>query len=741
MPLQDFLAGTALFLLMLTAVVAATALVVRGRLRHLDALETGLASVVIATAVLIAVHLVPLALGVLARGSVIAAAAVAVGVAALVKPAAAEPARPAPLEPAPPSSRASWAMAALACGFTAAAAFANLGRWGGDEVIGDDPTSFHLPGIGRWIQDGTMWQIDQFVPLLAQGNYPNNGDVVLLSTILPWHNDFLVRLPTVFFLVMTAIAAFAVARELRAPSAASLLAAATVVSLPVVGYVTIPRALPDAIMWATFACGVLFLLRHARTGRRADLVLAGLGLGIAAGTKWYGVSSVPVVVAIWIAARALAARRLTPDIVRDGVLVGGLALLGMLVWLVRNLALSGNPVFPLDVELLGVTIFSAPRDVIRDEIGFSIADYADQPDVLAKVAIKVVEGLGGAPILCAIGIAVAVVLTRRGGRAPQPRVLVLAAGAVLLALLYTLTPATALGLRDTPSLAHANTRYALPALLVALPVLAWAVGRLRPVAARALEVLLTLGVLFGAYDGYQVVGGRDVAAATIGLGLLGGAAWLVWRLRERRAVLVAAAIAAGLVGLGAADRMQDRINTDRYGHFDRGLDAMLRTVPGGGRVGLAFATYWSLGDLSPVWPAFGTRIDNDVEFVGRFVDGFLTPYGDEASFRAALQRGRYDVLVIGRSDVARQNTPAQRWAIGAGWRTISLSERLRVLVPPARGRARAPAAYRRRAPVYGSARPSAERSSGMVSSAASARSRGPSGRSSDARRSSARAAR
>jgi hypothetical protein len=680
MPLQDFLAGTALFLVMLAAVVVATALVVRRRLRHLDALETALASVVIGTAVLIAVHLVPLMLGVLARGTAIGAAALAVALATFVRPAAA--AAEQKRAPAPPSTRASWAMAALACGFTAVAAFANLGRWGGDEVIGDDPTSFHLPGIGRWIQDGTMWKIDQFVPLLAQGNYPNNGDVVLLSTILPWHNDFLVRLPSVFFLVTTAVAAFAVARELRAPHAASLIAAAAVVSLPVVGFVTIPRALPDAIMWTTFACGALFLLRNARTGRRSDLVLAGVALGIAAGTKWYGVSSVPVVVAIWLAARAVAARRAGGGgVLRDGVIVGGLAVLGMLAWLARNLALSGNPVFPLNVEPFGVTIFSAPRDVIRDEVGFSIADYAGQPDVLAKVAIKVVEGLGGAPILCAIALVIAVVLARRGGRAPEPRVLALAAAAAVLAVLYTLTPATALGLRDTPSLAHANTRYAIPALLLALPVLAWVAGRVRPIAGRALEAVLTLGVLFGAYDGYQVVG-RDVVAAAVGLAALGGAAYLLWRLRERRAVLVVAALGAALLGLAAADRMQDRINADRYGHFDPGLEAVLRAAPGGKRVGLEFATYWSLGDLSPVWPAFGTRIDNEVEFVGEFVDGFLTPYGDEASFREALRHGKYDVLVIGRSDIARQNTPAQEWAVDAGWRTIALTERLRVLIPP-----------------------------------------------------------
>jgi len=702
MPLQDFLAGAALFGVMLAAVLAATALIVRRRLRHLDALELGLASLVVGVAILIAVHLLPLMLGILTRGTVLAAAALAVGLAALVRPAAAAGGPGGPGGPVPPSSRASWALAALACAFAAVAAFADLARWAGDEVVGDDPTSFHLPGVGRWIQLHSMWQIDQFVPHLAQGNYPNNGDVVLLSVILPWHNDFLVRLPVAFLLVMTAVAVFAVARELRAPQAASLLAAAAIVSLPVVGFVTIPRALPDALMWSTFACGILFLLRHARSGRRSDLVLAGVALGIAAGTKWYGVSSVPVVVVIWIAARLVAARRATDGggapvaaalgapgaatqraALGDGVLVGGLALLGVLVWLVRNLALSGNPLFPLKVAPFGVTIFDAPRDIIRDQVGFSIADYAGQPGVLLKVAVKIVEGLGSAPFVCALGIAVAAVLAWPRGRAADPRVLVLAAGAVALALLYTVTPATALGLRGTPSLAHANTRYAIPALVLALPVVAWAAGRLPRPAALALEAALALGAVAGAYDGYQLRGVRDIVPAAVGLAVLAAAAWLLWRLRGRRVVLAAAVIAAALVGLAAANRVQDRINAGRYRNVDPGLDAMLSAAPSGRRVGLAFATYWSLGDLSPAWPAFGTRIDNDVEYVGRFVDGFLTPYRDEASFHAALRRGRYDVLVVGRSTIPKQNTPEQRWAISSGWRTISLSKKLRVLVPPA----------------------------------------------------------
>ncbi len=676
MPLQDFLAGTALFAVMLAAVVAATALVVRRRLAHLDRLELGLASVVVGTGVLVAVHLVPLMLGILTRGTVLAAAALAVGLAALVRPAFAfaPPERNAP----PPNSRpASWAMAGVAAAFAAIAALADLGRWAGDELVGVDPLTFHLPNVGRWIQLHSMWQIDQFVPLLAHGNYPNNGDVVLLSTVLPWHNDFLVRLPITFYLVTTAIAVFAVARELRAPLAASVLAGAVVVSLPVVGIATIPRALPDSLMWTTFACGVLFLLRHARTSRRSDLALAGIALGIAAGTKWYGVSSVAVVVVIWLGARLLRGRAAGRGaVVRDTVLVGGLSLLGVLPWLARNLALSDNPVFPLKVAPFGVTIFDAPPDVIRDAVGFTIADYAGDGGVLWQLAGEIVEGLGVAPILCGLALAVAVVLARR---ARDGRVLALTAGAIALGLLYTITPATALGVKGDPSLAHANTRYAVPALIIAVPAAAWVAGRLPRLAGLAFEAALTVGALLGAYRGYEVSGMRDVVLATFGLALLAVAGRLLYRLRERRLVLVAAALAAALAGLAAAHRIEDRINGGRYLGIDRGVDALLKIAPADQRI--ALAGDWSVAGLSPVWPAFGTRIDNDVQFVGEFRRGFLTPYRTAARFQAALQRGRYDVLVVGRGFFPPQSTPEQEWAMQAGWRTVALSPRLRVLVP------------------------------------------------------------
>ena len=674
MPTEDFLTGTILFALLLIAVLATAGLVVQRRLAHLDRLERALAAIVVGTAVLGGVHLLPLMLGILNRATVLAAAVLAVALATRV------PARPAGPEaedrgePPPPSGRLQWALAGTAAAIALVAFLADLGRWAGDEIVGVDPLTFHLPNIGRWIQTQSLWQIDQFVPLLAHGNYPNNGDVVMLSTILPWHNDFLVRAPICFFLIVTAVAIFAVARELRAPAAAAVLAATAVVSLPIVGLATIPRALPDSLLWATFTCAVLFLLRHARTSRRSDLVLAATALAIAFGTKWYGISSVGVVIVVWAGARMIHRER---HALRDGLLVGAIALLGDAPWLVRNLVESANPVFPVKIAPFGVTIFDAPRDVIVEQVGFSLLDYAGDTSVWGQLAGELFDGLGLLAIVCALGLVAAALLNRRK---PDHRIVWLSVAAIALVPVYAWLPGTALGNPGDPSLASVNTRYAVPILILLAAVLAWAIGRLPRLLAVVFELGLFAAVAAGAYSGYEVRGARDVVLAAIGLGLVAGAGWALWRMRRNTSVLAGAAVAAALVLLAGGHRIEQRINDGRYLGSDPAIDALLKAAPSGKRIGLA--ADWSVGGLTPIWPAFGTRIGNEVEYIGYF-DGFLRKYPTEGRFQEALRHGGFDAIVVGRGFFPPQPTREQQWAIDAGWRTFALSTRLRVLVPPA----------------------------------------------------------
>ena len=226
----------------------------------------------------------------------------------------------------------------------------------------------------------------------------------------------------------------------------------------------------------------------------------------------------------------------------------------------------------------------------------------------------------------------------------------------------------------------------MPALLLALPMIAWMIGVLEAAGrARAAAACSRSRSILGAIDGFEIAGPRELVLAGIVLAIAGGAIALAassWMARRSIPVLVAWLALFGIVGLGGAKGIERRVNDNRYAALDPGIDVVLRAAPTGKRIGLAGV--WSLGELSPVWPSFGARIGNEVQYVGRMPpNGFLQRYPDEASFQAALRRGRFDLLVVGRGIAPDPQTPEQRWALDAGWRTIGLTDRFRVLAPPA----------------------------------------------------------
>ena len=110
-----------------------------------------------------------------------------------------------------------------------------------------DILNFHLPGVGRWIQTGSLWDVHNWVADTAAGNYPNNGDLVLLAAVLPWHSDFLSHLVPYAYYALTGLGVYAVAVEAGAPRAAAATAACLVLALPVVALPALANSFPDTI--------------------------------------------------------------------------------------------------------------------------------------------------------------------------------------------------------------------------------------------------------------------------------------------------------------------------------------------------------------------------------------------------------------------------------------------------------------------------------------------------------------
>jgi hypothetical protein len=449
--------------------------------------------------------------------------------------------------------------------------------------------------------------------------------------------------------------------------------------------------LVDILMLFGLATGLLFLIRHHRSGHTADLVLAGLALGVSFGTKWYGVSAVAIVIAVWAAASVVAGRRVA-TVARWGVGLVGLVALSGGIWLVRNLVESGNPVHPVKVQLLGVTLFDAPPDIVREQGGFTIADYFGDSKAWSDFILPQLGdalGLAGTVLLLGLlaGAGIAA-LERVRGRAGGPTGLVLA-GTVCSALMiavYTITPYTAGGARGQPFLVGADARYVVPALLVAAPIGAWAAGRVR----WGLGAFTGLGLL-AVVNGVQLtsegarssayLSGRDWATGVVGVALLAAVAWAFPRVREHlrassraRLAAVATAAVAGVVAVGTGHAMQQRFNDDRYLGADPTLDWIAHNAPSGRRIGLA--GLWSEQGISPVTPAFGPRFGNDVAYVGKLVEDTLNRYPSRATFAHAVERGDFDYLIVGRGRPGVATPPEHDWALASGFRMVVESDRL-----------------------------------------------------------------
>jgi hypothetical protein len=389
-----------------------------------------------------------------------------------------------------------------------------------------------------------------------------------------------------------------------------------------------------------------------------------------------------VLVAIWLIG-ALLARRPRRQALTDGaVLVGVIALAGG-IWMLRNLILTGNPVFDYRVRILGVTLFRAPPDVLRSQLGFSLAHYTGDSSVLRRYVWPVFQadfGLIGALIVAgalAAGAWFAGSAARLRAIWVDPRIAVLAVATVALAVVYTITPYTAQGLNGFPVLINANTRYATPALIIAAPLLAWVATRLG-VLRLAIEVALLVEILIDLNKYVPVSGGRFTVAL-----LVLAAVAAAWRLsRSGLPALARVAPAAGVLVAGAAlaYHYQRELSGTPYSPSDPAVSYVLAHDPGHTRIGLAGE--WTAQGLVPVAPLFGPRLENDVQYVGPVLQHRLEQYAGPTQFNRALQRGRYRLLMVGTGFPPRPDPREQRWAQRIGYRPIVTDPRLVLLRAP-----------------------------------------------------------
>lgn len=231
--------------------------------------------------------------------------------------------------------------------------------------LGTDGLIYHLPLAVWWLQDGWLAPVD--LPFHGGGSehQPALAQTASLLLLRLTGDDRLCWLVQPACLLALAAVYLRSARLLGAgrPLARGL-TALLLLFTPHLMNVQLPNNDLAFLLGAALALHGLLLLRR-RPGRGA--LVTGLGLGLALAVKSTGTLLLVLLLPLLAVELVAAWRRAAPGPARASLLRGAGAGAGLLLlgsgFLVRNLLVHGNPLWPGRLRLLGLTLFEGPYDL------------------------------------------------------------------------------------------------------------------------------------------------------------------------------------------------------------------------------------------------------------------------------------------------------------------------------------------------------------------------------------------
>lgn len=400
---------------------------------------------------------------------------------------------------APPRPRGHWGWLprlTLAV-FALAALLLACGRPRGYEVM-----AYHLPLAVHQLQTGSLMAWDGHFP----HTFPANASV-LWAILLGGLPERLVSAANLFLLVPLVLAVDALCRLADADLRASLAACCGMLGVPMIAFSAVELGADiGGIAFAALAmCFVLSPLRPT-----VAMALAGLCMGLALGFK-----SLHLISALAIGLVACARGGDGRGGVRAGHLrarlwhatvFGGVALLSGGFWMLRNAVMLGNPLHPVDVPLVGALFGWLPAAdfdaSLRRLTELEWVDHAWQWLVYPWTEpqrygqnFKHSSGLGAfvAGALPGTALALGAAMLRDGVHAHRTRVALLCAALCILATWWLL--------------GDRQPRYALAALPLALPLVAWAVTQATGTWRQVFDTVLAIGIvaMLGVFLSRQVL--------------------------------------------------------------------------------------------------------------------------------------------------------------------------------------------------------------------------------------------
>jgi hypothetical protein len=497
-----------------------------------------------------------------------------------------------------------------------------------------DTLWYHMPFAARFAQTGyvTGIQFTQADPFVAY--YPANSELFHSIGILALHGDWLSPLLNLFWLAVALLASWCLGRPWRVERL-TLLAGCLAFSLPVLSTTQPGEAFNDMVGLASLLAAAALVANKPDDLRM--LAVAGLALGLAAGTKYtFIVPALVLVAAMAVRAPRGKRRAVLAHLTLPGVLTAGW-------WYLRDLIRLGNP---LGLQLhVGPLTLPGPRSPLASALQETVISQISN---LSLWGSRFAPGLNHAvgplwPLVLALGV-VAVL----GGimLVTDTVMRVLAVTAAVTGISYLFLPTGASGIEQGTNLFEVNLRYLTPALVLAILLLPILVRLRAPRALGALSPVLAVVLLATQLEHalWPTHGLRHLAFVLV-VALAAASLWQARLLRGRPMTTVLTIAAGLLVAAGAAAfEVQRHYFERRYlvgDRQDRGLGVIYRWAQG-----VAHSRIALYGTVLQ-YPLYGARDTNYVGYLGEPApDGGYRPIASCRTWRATIAAGRYRWLVV-----------------------------------------------------------------------------------------------
>jgi hypothetical protein len=509
-----------------------------------------------------------------------------------------------------------------------------------------DTLWYHMPFAAHMAQTGSVTgiQFTQADPYVAY--YPANSELFHAIGIEALHGDFLSPLLNLGWLALAMLAAWGLGRPWRVERL-TLIAACLVLSLPVLSGTQPGEAFNDVVGLATLLAAAAFMANAAHDRRL--LVLAGLALGLAVGTKFTFVVPAFVLVVGVVVCAGKAAR------VRELVAVGAPLALTAGWWYLRNLIAVGNPE-GLQLHLGPITLPgpTSPLESASQQTVFSEVSHLSLWGSRFAPGLDHALGPLWALVIGLYVVAVAAGIMARG----NPALRLLAATAAVTGISYLFLPTGAAAIGQGTALFQVNLRYATPALalgIMLLPVvLRLRAPRLLGALGPALLVVLLVAQLEHSLWPTQPVRHLVFLVAVAGVAL--AVLYYGPAVRRQPRPVLAVGAAGIVVAAAAATFVVQRHYFDRRYLTGDKTEPVLGAIYGWAqRVSDArIALYGTVQQ----YPLYGARDTNVVDYLGLETGEGFRPIATCQAWRATLNQGHYRYVVV---------TPAPTAPIPIAW--------------------------------------------------------------------------